>query len=148
MDTWLEQSPVWLQALAGLAVTAWSLFELVHSMRQTVGVIRHTSLRLTFEVEGYSDALRLRVTNRGELAATLTRLCYRAGDTTKVLDLPTGAALPLTAQPGETIVVPFSVAEPEWFARSRCIMLKLAGGHTATVAIPQWLKRAELPRAA
>ncbi|MFO0901296.1 MAG: hypothetical protein U0836_28045 [Pirellulales bacterium] len=148
MDTWLERSPVWLQALAGLAVTAWYLFELVHPMWQTVGAIRHTSLRLTFEVEGYSEALRLRVTNRGELAVTLTRLCYRAGDTSKVLELPTSAAMPLTAQPGETMVVPFSVAEPEWFARSRCIMLKLAGGHTATVAIPEWLKRAKLSRAA
>jgi hypothetical protein len=134
--------------LAGLGITAWYVFEVVHAARNGLDVMRCTTLRLKVEVDGYSEALRLRVTNCSVFAVTVTRLCFRAGDTSKVLDLPTCAALPLTAQPGETIVVPFSVAEPEWFARSRCIMLKLAGGHTATMAIPEWLKRAKLPPAA
>jgi hypothetical protein len=148
MDSWLEQAPTWIQVLAGLAVTAWTCFDFYFHVWHGWGAVRHTMLRLQLEIEGSLDAPRIRLTNNSEFAVVLTRLCFRAGNTTKVFDLPTGSPLPLTAQPGETIVVPFSVEAPEWFRASRCIMLKLSGGHTASLAIPAWLKQAELPRAA
>jgi len=147
MERWFEQAPGWVQLLVGVATTAWMCFDFYHQTRNGLHVVRLTMLRLDLEVLGHADAPQLRITNNSEFAVSLSRLCFRAGNTTKVLDLPT-SSLPLTAQPGETIFVPFSIAEPAWFKASRCIMLKFAGGHTASLAIPAWLKRAALPRAA